>query len=97
MNNDFTPQGKDPRLWRIAQNRASFKSHLTTYLLVNAGLWAIWYFSGGRTYGTGLPWPVWPLFGWGIGLVSHYVSAYHSGGISSVEKEYDKLTKNSSN
>ena len=32
--------------------------------------------------------------GWGIGLVSHYIGAYHSGGHNAVEKEYEKLTKN---
>lgn len=83
-------------MWAMARKRASFKSHLVTYLLVNAGLWILWYFTGGRTYGAGLPWPAWSTFGWGIGLVSHYAGAYHTGGISSVQKEYDKLTQNES-
>lgn len=91
-----TPEGKDPQLWHIARKRASFKSHLITYLIVNAGLWLIWYFTGGRTYGSGIPWPAWSLFGWGIGLVSHYIGAYHTAGINPVEKEYDRLTQNHS-
>lgn len=89
-----TPPDKDPRLWQLAQRRASFKSHLLTYLIVNAGLWLIWYFTGGRTYGNSIPWPAWASFGWGIGLVSHYFSAYTNNGFASVENEYDKLTKN---
>lgn len=40
------PQGKDPILWEMAQGRASFKSHLLTYLIVNAFLWALWYVTG---------------------------------------------------
>lgn len=90
----YTPQDKDPHLWRIAQARASFKSHLTTYVLVIAGLWAIYFFTGGRTYNNGLPWPVWPTFGWGIGLAFHYFGAYvNTRGRSSVEEEYEKLVK----
>lgn len=96
MANYTTPQDKDPQLWELARRRASFKSHLVTYLLVNGGLWLLWYFTGGRTYGTGIPWPAWSTFGWGIGLVSHYVGAYHATGVNAVEKEYDRLTQNHS-
>ena len=88
------PPDKDPHLWQIAQRRASFKSHLATYVVVITGLWIIWYFSGGRTYGNGFPWPVWPMAGWGIGIVFHYLGAYVNTGFGSVENEYDKLTKN---
>lgn len=96
MNYTSTPQDKDPQLWELARKRASFKSHLVIYLLVNAGLWLLWYFTEGRTYGTGIPWPAWSTLGWGIGLVSHYVGAYHSSRITSVENEYNKLTQNNS-
>lgn len=89
-----TPDGKDPQLWQLARKRASFKSHLLTYLIVNAGLWIIWYFTGARTYGGFVPWPAWSMFGWGIGLVSHYISAYVSTGENTVEKEYEKLKQN---
>jgi hypothetical protein len=96
MTNYYTtPEGKDPQLWHIARKRASFKSHLLVYVLVNAGLWLIWYFSGGNDYGNSrFPWPVWGMFGWGIGLLSHYVSAYVSSGENTVEKEYNKLKQN---
>lgn len=92
-----TPEGKDPQLWRTAQARASFRSHLVTYLLVNAGLWLIWYFTGGRNYGTAVPWPAWSSFGWGIGLVAHYIGAYHSNGPNAAEREYQKLQQKQQN
>ena len=91
MNNYNTPQGKDPQLWQVAQRRASFKSHLASYLIINIFLWLLWYFSGGRTYNQGLPWPVWPTLGWGIGLAFHYMGAYVTTGQNNVEKEYEKL------
>ncbi len=92
-----TPDGKDPQLWYLARKRASFKSHLIIYLIVNAGLWLLWYFTGGRTYGTGIPWPVWSTLGWGIGLASHYVGAYVNTSNTSVEDEYNKLSTQKTN
>ncbi|HEX6332659.1 MAG TPA: 2TM domain-containing protein [Flavisolibacter sp.] len=87
-----TPEGKDPHLWHIARRRASFKKHLATYVIMNAFFWALWIFSDQRDYGrSGLPWPVWPMLGWGIGLTFHFLNAYVNTGASSVEKEYDKL------
>ncbi len=43
------PEGKDPILWEIAQRRASFKNHVSTYVIVNIFLWAVWYFTGAIT------------------------------------------------
>jgi hypothetical protein len=70
MYNQFTPEGKDPQLWAIARRRASFKTHLTTYVIINIFLWAICFFTDGDR--NGLPWPVWSTLGWGIGLAFHY-------------------------
>lgn len=87
------PEGKDPLLWEIAQKRTSFKSHLVTYLIVNAFLWVLWYFTG-RYHNNSwdeLPWPVWPTLGWGIGLAFHFAGAYIFPKANSIEKEYEKL------
>jgi hypothetical protein len=86
---------KDPHLWEIAKKRASFKYNVATYVVVNIFLWAIWWFTGSRSYGDHhLPWPVWPTFGWGIGLVFHYLGAYVFSREDGAEKEYEKLTRN---
>ena len=82
---------KDKQLWEIAQKRASFKTHLVTYVLVNGFLWTLWALTGGRSYGTGIPWPVWSTLGWGIGIVSHYFGAYVYPKNNSVQREYEKL------
>lgn len=89
------PPDKDPQLWEIAQRRASFKSHFAYYLVINGFLWAIWTFAGGRSehYG-GLPWPIWPTLGWGIGLLFHFMGAYVYPQSNSVEREYEKLSRN---
>ena len=38
-----------------------------------------------------LPWPIWPMIGWGIGLAFHFAGAYIFPKANSVEREYEKL------
>lgn len=92
MDYQPVPEGRDPHLWQIAQKRASFKNHLATYIVINIFFWVLWYFTNGRyDRSSGLPWPVWPMLGWGIGLLFHFIGAYVSTGNNTVEKEYEKL------
>ena len=84
-----TTQQRDERLWRIAKARAGFKSHLITYLVINAGFWAIWFFTDNNKSGT--PWPVWPGLGWGMGLAFQYFNAFHRDPFGDTLKEYEKL------
>lgn len=88
-----TPSGKEPHLWEIAQRRASFKTHLATYIIVNGFLWGVWFFTNQHVDHNGFPWPVWPTFGWGIGLFFHFMGAYVYPQSNSVEKEYEKLMR----
>ena len=64
----------------VARQRGSFRSHLGSFLGVNAMLVVIW-----AVTGAGFPWFLIPLFGWGIGLSSHY------GQRTSAEAEYRNL------
>jgi hypothetical protein len=89
---NFTPQGKDPVLWDLARRRASFKSHLLTYIIINAFLWALWFFSDyNDNDGSRFPWALWPTLGWGVGLAFHYIGAYVTPRSNSIDREYDKL------
>ncbi|MDF2583393.1 MAG: hypothetical protein K0R33_2036 [Mycobacterium sp.] len=64
----------DPRR-RAAQIRAarlSVRIHLAAYLagaLLMLGIWLAVGLGGGGWYF----WPVWPIMGWGIGVVSHVI------------------------
>lgn len=92
MNNENQiTDPKDRMLWEIAKKRASFKSHLLTYLVINGFFWALWAIRG-QEY-SDFPWPIWPTLGWGIGLVMHFVSAYVFPKENSVEKEFEKLKR----
>ncbi|MDC7226575.1 MAG: 2TM domain-containing protein [Spirochaetales bacterium] len=61
--------------YRIARKRAKakidFLRHLVTYLIVIAFLAVV----NNITY-NGYQWWLWPALGWGIGIVSHFLSVY---------------------
>jgi hypothetical protein len=51
---------------RLAVKKRAHAAHVRAYVLVSLGLVALWALSG-----AGYFWPVWPIMGWGIGVVSH--------------------------
>ncbi|WP_213959677.1 2TM domain-containing protein [Variovorax sp. dw_954] len=67
------PLNDEARLDKLARRRAraklAFFSHAAIYTAVNAGLIAL-SLAGGRH------WAVFPLLGWGIGLLAHGLSVY---------------------
>jgi lipopolysaccharide export LptBFGC system permease protein LptF len=82
---------KDPQLWKIAQRRVGFKYNLISYIVMSCFFWLIWFFAGERNSDQGFPWPIWPMLGWGIGLLFHFLGAYVFTSSNSVEREYEKL------
>ncbi|MBL8773411.1 MAG: 2TM domain-containing protein [Phenylobacterium sp.] len=87
----------DVELRRLAIRRAdmklAFRSHLLAYVMVNAGLVAIYIATG--DFGDYF-WPIWPMLGWGIGLAAHGASVYMNGeGIRDrlIEEELEKLRR----
>ncbi len=85
------PPDRDPKLWSIAKRRVGFKRDLAAYLIVHFFLWIIWLLSSLEDYDGGIPWPVWPMLGWGIGLLFQYAEAYRFPKERAEEKEYEKL------
>jgi len=85
---------RDENLWRIAKKRATFRRHFYTYVVIIAFLWGIWWFTIGRSSGfRGYPWPIWVMFGWGIGLAFNYFDAYHGSQEDIAQQEYEKLKR----
>lgn len=80
------------RAEKIARDKVGFQIHFGVYLSVNLFLIAIWYFTG-NPWGSVFPWFIFPLFGWGIGIVSHFIGAYRGEGYvkTLTEREYIKL------
>ena len=87
----------DVELRRLAIRRAdmklAFRSHLMAYVVVNAGLIAIYLMTSdlGDYF-----WPIWPMLGWGIGIGAHGASVYMNGeGMRDrlIEEELERLRK----
>lgn len=86
---------RDDELRRKARQRAEakigFYIHLGVFSGVNALLILIWWFTGG--YEGVFPWFVFPLFGWGVGLLAQYLSVFLHTGVADrmTEQEYQRL------
>ncbi len=61
----FIEKDLQRRARRRVNQKMGFYIHATVYLLVNLGLAAINFASGGKA------WHLWPLAGWGLGLAIH--------------------------
>ncbi len=76
---------------RIAVRKVAFIRHAIIYLIVIAGLALI------NNVGTmtGYQWWLWVAFGWGVGVVSHFLSAflYQSGSLVEriAKREMEKM------
>ncbi len=65
-NLEVEPGLRDAAVKRLKKRR-DFYSHLLLYVLVNGFLVVFWL----MTSSPGFFWPIFPLFGWGVGLVMH--------------------------
>ena len=72
--------------------RKGFFVHLIVYICVNILLIIIWAFVAGA----GFPWFIFPLAGWGIGLLFHGLGVFVFGKKSdsaAIEKEVEKIRR----
>ena len=72
---------REEAIQRLKKKR-DFRTHLRAYLLVNGFLWLVWGVVYAAADGPWFPWPVFPLFGWGIGLAFHAWDVYARDGLS---------------
>ena len=76
------------------EEKKGFYTHLAVYILVNILLVLIWAFAAGGGY----PWFIWPLGGWGIGLLFHFLGVFVFSQRTDwerreIEKEAERLRK----
>lgn len=74
---------KDLEFQKAAKRRAAFRTHLLIYFIMNLFFWTIWYIRLKNTANppteiNTIPWPVWPLVIWGIGVYYHYHMVYRN-------------------
>ncbi len=69
------------------EDKRGLMAHSLAYVSVNILLVAIWFVSGG-----GFFWPVFPIFGWGIGLAFHaWDVLWPSPGEQQIQAEMERL------
>ena len=77
------------------EEKKGFRTHAIIYAVINAFLALIWWLTGG-----GFPWFVFPLGGWGIGLLFHglgvYVLSGRQEGRQAIEREAEKIRRSES-
>jgi hypothetical protein len=79
------------RAKKRVEEKKGFFNHLAVYVVVNLMLILIWAFTS-----RGYPWFFWPLGGWGIGLIFHFLGVFVFGKTTAweereIEKEAEKL------
>jgi hypothetical protein len=93
------PQLSEEEIYSKARKRVEekkgFFSHLAVYVVVNAVLVLLWAFTS-----HGYPWFIWPLGGWGVGIVFHFLGVFFFNKETGwerkeLEKEADKIRKSS--
>lgn len=77
---------------RHVERKIGFFIHLAVFVAVNAGLAAI-----NLAYHPRVFWAVWPLFGWGIGLLFHALAVFLAAPRTSwkqrmIERELKRIT-----
>ncbi|MCH1518378.1 MAG: 2TM domain-containing protein [Flavobacteriaceae bacterium] len=75
----------EQELTERAKANVGFYRHLLMYFLINAGLFMLDYYDNAQ-----FDWAYFAFFGWGIGLLSHFLQI-KSFSLFSVEKEKERL------
>ncbi len=70
---------------RRVKVKLDFYRHLSSYVIVNGMLIAI-YLLTAIPSGLYYPWFIWPMAGWGIGLLFHFLSAFVFGSALDTQK-----------
>ncbi len=69
---------------RVKQKKEFFE-HFRTYAAMSAMFFAINLFTSPGSW-----WFYWPIFGWGIGIVSHYFSVFGVPGVGVIDKAWEE-------
>jgi 2TM domain len=71
------------------KKKADFRTHVFVYVVVNAAFVAIWAALGAHFF-----WPLFPMLGWGIGLVFHARDVYarHDFTEDEIRREMERMS-----
>lgn len=80
---------REAAISRLKKKR-DFRGHVFIYVAVNAMLVAIWAITGG-----GFFWPIFPILGWGVGVVANAWDVYGRKpiGEDEIRRETERLQR----
>jgi len=87
METQETYQEKYTRARARVDELKSFYNHVIIYVIINALLAGVNYYSDGWRF----PWFLFPLLGWGIGLASHAVGTFRMNPFTGKDWEERKI------
>jgi hypothetical protein len=88
MMTDEASDLREQAVLRIKKKR-DFAAHVLAYVLVNGFLIVLWYATS-----HGFFWPIFPLFGWGIGLIFHGWDVYRGEPTEAeIDREMSRLQR----
>ncbi len=67
------------------KKKKEFYSHLSSYVVMG-----VFFFALNAITSFGSWWFYWPLFGWGIGLLFHYLDVFGMPGVGEVSEEWEE-------
>ncbi|HEX9716312.1 MAG TPA: 2TM domain-containing protein, partial [Actinomycetota bacterium] len=72
------------------KKKRDFRGHVLVYVLVNTFLVVIWWLTGAHFF-----WPIFPILGWGIGVVMNAWDVYRSEelGEEQIRREMERLRR----
>jgi hypothetical protein len=74
MNASTTDEDLRERALKRLRKKREFSVHLLSYVVINAMIIVIW----ATVAGGGFFWPMFPILGWGIGIIFHAWDVYQS-------------------
>ena len=90
----MSKQMSEEQIYRQAEKRVAAKRgffiHLAVYIVVNILIVLIWWFVAGG----GFPWFIFPIVGWGIGILFHGLGALgRKSDRAAIEKEAETIRR----
>ena len=91
------------RVERQVKKRSEFNVHLAVFFFANIVLWMIFSFASGvlptdlQALAQEFPWPLIITFGWGSGLLAHFIDTYYQTGpraaarLRAIHTEFERL------
>ena len=72
------------------KKKRDFRGHVLVYVLVNTFLVVIWWLTGAHFF-----WPIFPILGWGIGVVMNAWDVYRSDELldEQIRREMERLRR----